>query len=116
MAFQDINMIKIILDHDTTQYSDTVDDNENNDGKGSILQDLDAGGRTMLYLACCQPNIQLILKLLDYIPNAQINRRNNDSDKQTPLFAAVSRSDVDLCEILLRDYQADPNITDATGI
>lgn len=106
MAFQDIPMIDIILQHDAKTSLEIEEK--------SILCQYDNTGRSMLYLSCCQNNINITQKLLEFIPDIQINRRNIDADRQTPLFAAISRCDVPLVTYLL-SLGADPNLPDNSG-
>ncbi len=67
MAFQDLPMIDIILQHDV-KTSLGIEEEK------SILCQYDNTGRSMLYLACCQNNINITQKLLEFIPDIQINR------------------------------------------
>ena len=96
------------MEHSNTEVS------ENKRENGSLLLEPDSGGRSLLYLACCSDNIALPTSLLQFIPEQQINRKNDDVEQHTPLFAAVTRCDVPLCQLLLQQ-SADPNIPDALG-
>ena len=72
-------------------------------------------GRTLLYLACCSDQVEMVKELLEFSPELQINRANKDAEGHTPLLAAVTKGDVALCRMLLEEYGADPDAPDADG-
>jgi ankyrin repeat protein len=138
LAIQNVSMLKLLLDYDEKHcnsasgaaYREQLRNNKvllnnnkpngicfqnPNPSSGWLLREMDGNNRTLLYLACCSNNISLVRALLYYIPHLQINQPNADAERHTPLFAAVTRCDVRLCQILLSEYGADPNIRDGFG-
>ena len=112
IAMENIEILQSLLEYDMEHSNTEVSENKRENG--SLLLEPDSGGRSLLYLACCSDNIALPTSLLQFIPEQQINRKNDDVEQHTPLFAAVTRCDVPLCQLLLQQ-SADPNIPDALG-
>lgn len=114
IALENIPLLKLLLDFDQKRCEEFEGTNNQGDLSESLLMEYD-GNRTYLYLACCSKNETIVRTLLEYDGKKQINRPNRDQERHTPLFAAVTRGDTQLCCTLLSEFHADPNRTDSSG-